>query len=155
MLKRWMDQPHWQEWWGEPDAELADIANMIDGNDTTEPYVFEIAGEPLGFIQVWHIADQLKDPLTIQAHPWILDVPGEAVGVDLAMGSALNLSKGIGTVVLRCFAERLHGRGHRTIITDPDPENTRAVRAYGKAGFTPIAKLEGRYPGVLLMQHQE
>jgi RimJ/RimL family protein N-acetyltransferase len=44
--------------------------------------------------------------------------------------------------------------GHQTIVIDPDPANVRAVRAYEKAGFAPIAELEGRTgDDVLIMQH--
>ena len=48
----------------------------------------------------------------------------------------------------------LRAEGHETIIIDPDPANTRAVRAYEKAGFRPIPALEGRTgEDVLVMQH--
>ncbi len=48
---------------------------------------------------------------------------------------------------------RLRGEGHETIIIDPDPANTRAVRAYAKAGFRPVPHLEGRTQDTLIMQH--
>jgi len=46
----------------------------------------------------------------------------------------------------------LRAEGHMTIIIDPDPANGRAVAAYRKAGFRPVPYLEGRTPGVLIMQ---
>jgi RimJ/RimL family protein N-acetyltransferase len=40
------------------------------------------------------------------------------------------------------------------IIIDPDPKNTRAVRAYTKAGFKPVPNLAEKTQGVLIMQHE-
>ena len=46
------------------------------------------------------------------------------------------------------------GQGHRTIIIDPDPDNRRAVRAYGRAGFRAIPQLLGRTGDTLIMQYE-
>ena len=65
------------------------------------------------------------------------------------------LVAGIGSAVLRAFAERLVAQGHRTIIIDPDPDNSRAVRAYEKAGFRAIPQLarpDRRYRSSCSMQ---
>ena len=59
----------------------------------------------------------------------------DAVGVDLSIGNPDQLSRGIGTEVLRKFLTMLLEEGHETIIIDPDEANGRAVRAYEKAGF--------------------
>ena len=58
-----------------------------------------------------------------------------------------------GSAALRTFAEDLFRQGHRTIIIDPDPANTRAVRAYEKAGFKAIPHLLGRTGDTLIMQY--
>ena len=76
------------------------------------------------------------------------------MGVDLSIGEADNLSKGIGSAVLRRFVDKLKAEGHTAIIIDPDPNNTRAVRAYAKAGFRPVPNLAENTQGVLIMQHE-
>ena len=43
--------------------------------------------------------------------------------------------------------------GFSQIIIDPDPNNIRAVRAYEKAGFRPIAELAGKTGDSLIMRH--
>ena len=35
-LRAWMDGPHWREWWGDPDEEIGDIREMIEGRLTFE-----------------------------------------------------------------------------------------------------------------------
>lgn len=139
LLENWMRRPHWQEWWGEAETELGYIRDMVEGRDTTRPYIFELDGEPAGYIQAWIIADHLKEPWLSKA-PWVCDVPADSVGVDLAIGDAENLSRGLGTAALKAFAQMLIGEGHRNILIDPDAANLRAIRAYQKVGFELLLK---------------
>lgn len=153
LLSAWMEQPHWRAWWGDPATELHDIVEMIEGRDTTEPYIFHVDSQPTGYIQVWLI-DCHQTAEWTNAYPWLLELPGDAVGVDLSIGNETELGKGIGSMVLAAFVAMLRRRGHTTILIDPDPANARAIRAYEKAGFKPISRLLGRFDGVLLMQHE-
>jgi RimJ/RimL family protein N-acetyltransferase len=152
LLKRWLSAPHWREWWGEPETEFAYIVEMVGGRDTTRPYIFHVNGAPTGYIQVWLIGPHQTEDW-IRDNPWLMDLPRHAVGVDLSIGEADKLSKGIGSAVLCRFVAMLKAEGHTAIIIDPDPGNGRAVRAYAKAGFRPIPHLAGRTTGVLIMQH--
>jgi len=152
LLADWLARPHWREWWGDATTELGYIREMVEGRDSTEPYLFEMDGTPQGYIQIWRIADNRVEPWLTEAL-WLLDLPDDAVGVDLSLADPELLSKGIGCSVLRAFVSMLRGRGHDCIIIDPDPANLRAVRAYTKAGFRPIPELEGRTGDSLLMRH--
>ncbi len=152
LLADWLARPHWREWWGDAETELGYMRDMIEGRDTTEPFLFQIAGIPGGYIQMWRIADNRVDPWLANA-PWMLDLPDHAIGVDLSLADPARLSQGIGSAVLRAFVALLRDRGHDFIIIDPDPANLRAVRAYAKAGFRPIPELEGRTGDCLLMRH--
>lgn len=153
MLATWMARPHWREWWGAPEEELAMVRDMVEGRDTTRPFVFSEGGIDLGYIQAWFIADQRVEPWLTQA-PWLLALPDDAVGVDLSIADPARLGRGLGTRVLRAFVARLRDAGHRTIVIDPDPANLRAVRAYEKAGFRPIPDLLGKTGDSLLMRHE-
>jgi RimJ/RimL family protein N-acetyltransferase len=153
LLAQWLERPHWREWWGEPQEELAMIRDMVEGRDTTLPFLILIDGEPAGYIQRWLIGPHQCEPWS-NSDPWVMELPAHAVGVDLSLADAEKLSKGIGSAALRLFAQDLERRGNRTIVIDPDPENLRAVRAYQKAGFRPVEHLLGRTPGVLIMQYQ-
>ncbi len=155
MLVDWLLRPHWREWWGDPAVELRYIKDMVEGRDTTcEPFIFSLDGEDLGYIQVWRIGPH-QTPAWADDSPWLMELPPDAVGVDLSIACPNRLSQGVGSAALRAFVDRLRGEGHRTIIIDPDPDNARAVAAYRKAGFRPVPDLEGRTEGVLIMQHME
>ena len=153
LMRRWLDMPHVREWWGEPDAELGTIRDMIDGRDTTRPFIFSVDGEPVGYIQYWFIGHH-QNETWIKDHPWLAELPSDAVGVDLTIGDPDKLAQGVGSSVLRAFADSLLRQGHQTIIIDPDPSNTRAVRAYEKAGFRAIPRLVGRTGDTLIMQYE-
>jgi RimJ/RimL family protein N-acetyltransferase len=152
LMRRWLDMPHVKEWWGEPDTELNYIRDMIDGHDTTRPFIFTVDGEPVGYIQYWFIGHHQNAEWVID-HPWLAELPADAVGVDLSIGDPARLAQGIGSGALRKFAEHLAAQGHRTIIIDPDPANSRAVRAYEKAGFRAVPRLLGKTGDTLIMQY--
>ena len=153
LMRRWLEMPHVREWWGDPETELGFIRDMIEGRDTTRPFIFSVDGRPLGYIQYWFVHDY-QNATWIADHPWLAELPSDAVGVDLSIGDPGRLSEGVGSGVLRAFAEHLGRLGHRTIVIDPDPANGRAVRAYEKAGFRAIPRLLGRTGDTLIMQYE-
>ena len=151
-LRGWLNQPHMREWWGDPEEELGFIRDMVEGRDTTRPFLFTLDGTPIGYIQYWFIGHHQNEEW-IKDNPWLTELPSDAVGVDLSIGDPALLSKGYGSAVVKAFVARLLEDGHRTIIIDPDPTNHRAVRAYEKAGFRTIPHLEGRTGDTLLMKY--
>jgi len=152
MLADWMGRPHWREWWGEPEKELDKLRKKIEGRDTTKPFIFQFDGRDAGYIQVWYVKDQ-QGPDVVAAYPWVVLLPREAVGVDLAIADGSQLSRGHGTKVLRAFVAKLRREGYKRILIDPDPANRRAVKAYRKAGFKEMEDLLGRTGDSLLMEH--
>jgi RimJ/RimL family protein N-acetyltransferase len=153
LLKQWLNEPHMREWWGDPDEELGFIRDMVEGRDTTRPFLIAVDGSPVGYIQYWFIGHH-QNETWIADNPWLAELPAEAVGVDLSIGYAERLSKGIGSAALSAFVARLVSDGFQTIIIDPDPANIRAVRAYEKAGFRPVPHLQGRTRDTLIMQYE-
>ncbi|MEO1197791.1 MAG: GNAT family N-acetyltransferase [Pseudomonadota bacterium] len=152
LLADWLERPHWRIWWGEPDTELGHIRDMVEGRDTTRPFLFFVNGEPTGYIQYWFIGHHQNAEWT-ESNPWLADLPAETIGIDLSIAEEGHLSRGIGSAVLRAFVEKLVAEGHRQIIIDPDPANLRAVRAYEKAGFRRMDIYSGRDGDILLMRY--
>lgn len=150
-LLAWLSAPHMREWWGDPEEELGFIRDMVEGRDSTRPFLITLADEPIGYIQYWFIGDHQNETWT-RDHPWLSELPSDAIGVDLSIGRADLLSQGLGSSALKAFVARLRDEGYETIIIDPDPGNRRAVRAYVKAGFRPVPHLEGRTGDTLIMQ---
>jgi len=151
MLRDWLSRPHVSEWWDDPDTEIDYIRDMLAGRDSTRPFLFSLDGDICGYIQYWFIGDA-QTPEWIEKEPWLKDLPGDAVGIDLTIADEDRLSGGMGSSVLHLFARRLADRGYKTIIIDPDPANTRAVRAYEKAGFVASFEHEGPEGRTLIME---
>ena len=147
-----MRKPHWREWWGDPEIELGYIQDMVEGRDTTRPFIFCKNDRDIGYIQYWFVGHH-QNGTWLAENPWRGDLPAETIGVDLSIGSASDLSMGLGTEALVAFVARLRDTGFSQIIIDPDPNNIRAVRAYEKAGFRPIAELAGKTGDSLIMRH--
>ena len=153
LLRKWLAGPHMQEWWGEPEEELGVIRDMVEGRDTTRPFLIALDATPVGYVQYWFIGHH-QNAEWIADHPWLAELPSDTVGVDLSIGDAEQLSQGIGSAALAAFVAQLRRQGYGNIIIDPDPANARAVKAYTKAGFRPIPRLQGRTGDVLIMQHE-
>jgi RimJ/RimL family protein N-acetyltransferase len=151
MLGEWMTRPHWQEWWGDASEEIGFVRDMVEGRDTTRPYLFLIGGEPAGYVQAWFIGDHQNEQW-IAGNPWLAELPSDTVGVDISIADPQLLGRGVGTAVVSAFTRMLLAEGHTNIIIDPDSANRRAVRAYEKAGFRPIESLLGRSGDSLIMQ---
>jgi RimJ/RimL family protein N-acetyltransferase len=153
MLREWMARPHWREWWGDPDTELGHVRDMVEGRDTTRPYLLFVDGEAAGYIQAWFIGHH-QNETWIADNPWLAELPADAVGVDISLADGGRLGRGIGSAALAAFTRRLIAEGRRTIIIDPDPANVWAVRAYEKAGYRPVTELLGRSGDSLIMRYQ-
>jgi RimJ/RimL family protein N-acetyltransferase len=152
LLETWLTRPHIREWWGDPETELGHIRDMVEGRDTTRPFLITAAGTPVGYIQYWFIGHHQNEQW-IEDHPWLAALPSDTVGVDLSIGEPERISRGLGSTALAAFVAKLRAEGFETIIIDPDPNNGRAVRAYEKAGFRPVPSLVNRSGDALIMQH--
>ncbi|MFK7791042.1 MAG: GNAT family N-acetyltransferase [Devosiaceae bacterium] len=132
LLRQWLSTPSSQEWWGEPECE---IKLIYDGQETGESdgYIAHGPDGPFAYIQSWPCEAQ-PDEATI-AEPWIRDQAPGTLGVDITIGRPDLLGKGLGSAAVQAFCTMLFEQGANRIIIDPDAKNTRAIRAYEKAGF--------------------
>jgi aminoglycoside 6'-N-acetyltransferase len=142
MLKRWIATPHWQAWWGDPEREAAEIGASLD-DDAVEPMIAEKAGKPVAYVQTY-------DPHLEDDHPY-QDQPFGSIGIDLSIGEAADLNKGLGTQILKALAGVLFDEGVPRLIIDPHPENAAAIRCYEKAGFVAFDTRNTLYGPALMM----
>jgi aminoglycoside 6'-N-acetyltransferase len=142
MLHRWMAQPHWQEWWDEPDVGVAEIEAAMDSVET-EPLIVELAGKPIAYLQSY-------DPHLEDGHPY-QDQPFGTLGLDVSIGPEELLDRGHGSALLLQFIDQLFEEGCPRVIIDPDPSNLRAIRSYEKAGFIAFDTRTSEYGPALMM----
>ena len=152
LLKRWLKSPHISRWWGNPEEEFGYIRDMVEGRGSTRPFICMLESRPIGYVQMWFVGEHRNEPW-VTSHPWLRMLPSSSIGVDITIGDPDLLSIGVGSTALRIFCEQLRADGYRTIVIDPDPDNSRAVRAYEKAGFQVIPQFRGQTGDCLLMQY--
>ncbi len=130
MFKHWLDQPHLAGWWGDSATEARlveqDMNKSATDRDFVDMRIAEFHATPFAYIQDYN------------AHgfdaPQYADQPEDARAIDTFLGDAAFLGQGHGAGYIAARIRELR-RIYPVILTDPDPENTRAVAAYAKAGF--------------------
>jgi hypothetical protein len=78
-----------------------------------------------------------RDPHAEADHP-CRDQPLGTRGIDQFIGEPQLIGRGHGTAFIHLFVESLFEAGARRVVTDPNPRDSRAIRAYTKAGFKEI-----------------
>ncbi len=142
LVARWLRADHMVAWWGDPDEALAEIEAALS-DPATDPYLVRVDGRPLGYIQAYRPHDE-------PGHPYA-DQPAGTAGIDQSIGEPGDLGRGHGPAFIRRFVADLFRDGCRRVVTDPDPANGRAIRAYEKAGFARIGERDTPFGRVLLM----
>jgi aminoglycoside 6'-N-acetyltransferase len=125
LVRRWLALPDVREWWGDPEQQYALVRDDLD-EPAMAQFIVATAGNPLGYLQCYDLAEWNTG---FGAQP-----PGTR-GIDLFIGEPTMIERGHGSALVRCFVDDLLASGHPRVVTDPDPANGRAVRAYEKAGF--------------------
>lgn len=142
LLRQWLGQPHWAEWWDAPEAAIDGIREAMDSVEC-EPLIVELAGRPIAYLQCY-------DPHLEDDHPY-QDQTFGTLGIDLSIGPAELLGQGHGSALLSQFVEELFAEGTPRVIIDPHPDNRRAIRAYEKAGFRAFDSRTSIYGPALMM----
>ena len=104
LLYDWLGREHVRRWWGEPasyDEAVDEYLAAIEGRDPTDLYAIVVAGDGVGLIQTYLLADYPE-------YAALVDAGDEAAGLDLFLGEASLTGSGLGTHVIRSF--RLGGR---------------------------------------------
>jgi len=125
LVRSWLAAPHVAQWWGEPDEQFG----LVSG-DLSEPAMDQfivLADErPVGYLQCYDLT------------AWNVGFgpqPAGTRGVDMFIGLPEMTGNGHGSALLRAFTDALLSANTPRVVTDPDPRNARAIRAYEKAGF--------------------
>jgi aminoglycoside 6'-N-acetyltransferase-1b/aminoglycoside 6'-N-acetyltransferase-2 len=97
--------------------------------EAVTPYIAMLGDEPIGYAQSY-VALGSGDG-------WWEDETDPGVrGIDQSLANPMQLSKGMGTRLVRALVEMLFADPAVTQIqTDPAPNNHRAIRCYENAGF--------------------
>jgi aminoglycoside 6'-N-acetyltransferase len=121
LLVSWHRDPEIARYWDNETFTHDEMRARLARREV-DPYVIEADCEPIGYLQVWF------------GH-----APGQA-GLDMFLVPAAR-GRGFGPDSARALAHYLlHETRLNRLTVDPYLSNTRAVRAWQKAGFRPVEK---------------
>jgi aminoglycoside 6'-N-acetyltransferase len=126
LVKRWLAEPHVMEWWGDTYEQF----ELVSGDlqiEAMDQFIVATEDRPFGYIQCYDPDVWPDNGLGIH--------PRGTRGIDQFIGEPNMVDHGHGSAFIRAFIDRLLASGAPRVITDPDPANARAIRAYEKAGF--------------------
>ena len=112
IVQHWLKTPHVAQWWGDPHEQFALISEDL-AHPAMDQFIVSHSDRPFAYLQCY-------DPTR---------------GIDQVIGEEDMIDRGHGSALIRLFVDDLLKAGTPRTVTDPDPGNARAIRAYEKAGF--------------------
>jgi aminoglycoside 6'-N-acetyltransferase len=124
-IKHWLETSHVRQWWHDPAEQLQLVSGDLDHPDIAQ-FIVAADGQEFAYLQCYSLSAW---------NTGFGSQPEGARGLDQFIGEADMLGRGHGSAFVRAFADRLFATRTPRVVTDPDPANARAIRAYEKAGF--------------------
>jgi aminoglycoside 6'-N-acetyltransferase len=137
-VEKWLRAEHVAEWWRDPlEIALEKRREALEGRREVEHYVILEDGRPVGMIQTYRVADHPDWGDLVGAEP-------EAAGVDLFVGEADAVGRGLGPEILREFARAVVFSQPETtaVVATVEEANRRSWRAFEKAGFRHVRDVD-------------
>jgi aminoglycoside 6'-N-acetyltransferase len=125
LIRRWLGEAHVREWWGDPDEQFSLVSGDLD-EPAMEQFIVSVDQRPFGYLQCYR--------LTVW-NTGFGPQPEGTRGIDQLIGESDMIARGYGSAFIRQFVDEHFRHGLPRMVTDPDPRNRCAVRAYEKAGF--------------------
>ena len=125
LIRTWLETPQVVRWWGRPDEQYALVSGDLDHPDMDQ-FIVVLGDHPFGYIQCYALSTWNQG---------FGEQPARTRGIDQFIGEPELIGRGHGSGFIRQFTEAVLTSGIPRVVTDPDPDNGRAVRAYAKAGF--------------------
>ena len=124
-IQRWLKTPHVCEWWHDPAAQFELVSGDLGHPDMAQ-FIVSADAREFAYLQCYNLSawDSGFGPQ-----------PEGTRGIDQFIGLSDMIGHGHGSRFIRQFVDDLLKSGTPRVVTDPDPDNSRAVRAYEKAGF--------------------
>src|SRR6266550_6136393 len=141
LVRRWLALPHVRAWWGDPEEQYGLVSGDLD-EPAMDQHIVSTAGNPFAYLQCYDLTAW---------NSGFGPQPQGTRGIDLFIGELDMIGRGHGSALIRRFVDGRLRKGLARMVTDPDPANARAIRAYEKAGFRGDRLVETPDGTVLLM----
>lgn len=127
LMADWLQRQHVVRWWGCPEARL----QQFDGTPDDNHAFIARSGDPIGYLR-WQAVD-LSDLEAVG----LSGIPEGSIDIDMFLGNPGDLSQSYGPMALELLVERLNQSTQAPLVgLCTSITNSRAIRAFEKAGFT-------------------
>jgi aminoglycoside 6'-N-acetyltransferase len=123
LVARWLALLHVREWWGDPAEQYALVSGDLN-EPAMDQFIVEVNGRAFAYLQCYDL---------MAWNSGFGEQPQGTRGIDLFIGERDMI--GHGSALIGRFVQDRLRNGAPRIVTDPNPANARAIRAYEKAGF--------------------
>ena len=147
LLRVWLKEPHVAEFWQETENEEECRQKFLYKlpERGVSPFIISVDSQLIGYIQYYEAPKV--------GGGWWPDAIAGTFGIDQFIGDKSMIGKGLGTRVIKQFVENLFAESNVIeIITDPEPNNKRAIRAYENVGFKSLGEIKTPGGIALLMR---
>lgn len=156
LLHGWLNAPHvvagYSRVHSTPEDVAAKYGPRIAGTEPVRGFVASVAGRPLGYVQVYRVADFPDYAATVGDF-------ADAVAIDVLVGEVEYTGRGLGPRVIAAAVEELvfGERGATRCIATPGAGNSASLRAFAKAGFVAVRTIRAPdgHAEILMERHRE
>jgi len=141
LLAVWLRVPEVARWFEDASYIETLEGHLADGR--IQQTIVGLDGRPIAFLQDYDIHAFEKHPLAY--------LPQRSRGLDTFIGVREALRQGLGPAYLSKHTDHLFASGAPALGIDPHPDNTAAIRAYEKVGFTADKHAETEWGPVVAM----
>ncbi len=140
LIHTWLNIDHVRLRWGNKEISLEEVKEkygaIVNGSEPTLGYIIRYDNMPIGLIQTYKIDSYLEYKKQI-------GIDENAAGLDLFIGDVNYLGKGLGSKIIRKFADEIIFPTYDVVscISDPVENNIASVKAFKNAGFTFIKNI--------------
>jgi aminoglycoside 6'-N-acetyltransferase len=144
LLARWLAEPLVARWWAHettPEAVERDFGPAVDGAEPARMYLGWAEGRPIGFVQVYALADCPEYAAELVG---VCAVPPGALSIDYLIGEPSARGRGLGAELIaagvgRGFADH---PGAQEVLVPVAAANVASRRALRRAGAEEYAEGE-------------
>ena len=134
ILDVWLRLPHVRRWWGDPDVALPDARQRAPGSGRA---IIHADALPVGYLCWQPYAQQDRDVIGWAA------LPSGGRDMDIMIGKLSRLGRGVGPRAIQLLFERLAENPSVELVgLATSVENSSAIRAYQKAGFSAVKEFD-------------
>ncbi|MCC7382688.1 MAG: GNAT family N-acetyltransferase [Deltaproteobacteria bacterium] len=128
LIERWLREDHVRRFWGEPEENTRLLREPpATGSGRA---IIEADGRKVGLVLWQHPTRRELDEAGLH------DVPESVIDIDIMIGEAAHVGRGVGPAAIRSVAEAaLADASVPFVIAGTLIENQRSQRAFAKAGF--------------------